>query len=79
MRCPITNSFIILKDSYGDDIRLAPDEIAYYKQEGHFTSIFLKSGGFLSFQITVGELDQALTETLFMIKKAYAANDISQR
>ena len=81
MRCQITNSFLILRDAYGDELRLSPDDISCYsrKENDYHTEVVLKNGRCLQLQITAEELDQALRENLYMIKKAYAANDISNR
>jgi hypothetical protein len=66
----MSNTILVLKDVYGDEIRINIDQIQYYKQEGHFTTILLNcAANYINVQCSVEDLDRALSESYFMIKK----------
>lgn len=71
----MTNTILVLKDMYGDEIRVNVENIGTYKAHGFFTSLTTKSGELLNLHMTPEELDQMLTESFFMVKKYYEKSE----
>lgn len=69
----MSNSIFIFLDLYGEQLRINPDTIISYKNTGHFLTIKLPYGQDEQVQCTAEELDQALGENYFMVKKVAAA------
>jgi hypothetical protein len=63
----MTNTFLILKDSYNREIRVRLDEISSYAAEGMFTTLNVR-GVNIDVQCSVEEMDRVMTESFFMLK-----------
>jgi hypothetical protein len=63
----MTNTFLILLDAHNDQVRVRADAISSYIGNGLFTTVHI-DGVNIDVQHTVEQIDQALTETYFMLK-----------
>lgn len=69
----MTNTILILKDAYNEEIRVRADAISTYQSDGHLTHVTTVTGATFHVQNTESEIDNALTESYFMLKRVECA------
>jgi hypothetical protein len=62
------NTFLVVKDIYKNSVRVNIDHIVSYKTNGPFTEVALLNET-VNTEMTPEEIDQALTELYFMVKR----------
>jgi len=65
----MTNTILILNRNTTEQIRLVADDISQYESHGDGTRIQTKSGEDIVVEHSVDDIDNALTESFFMMKR----------